>query len=107
MKKKHTSEPVFFNRELSWLAFNGRVLEMALDPAVPLFERLKFLAIVSSNLDEFYMVRVGGLQAMARAGKRSVDAAGFSPARQLDLIAAEVHEPPRAARRRGTVPLLP
>src|SRR5438046_702963 len=59
---------LYLNRELSWLQFNRRVLEEAQDPTVPMLERLKFLAIFGSNLDEFYMVRVGGLQQKVTAG---------------------------------------
>src|SRR5437879_6455928 len=59
---------LYLNRELSWLQFDRRVLEEALDPSVPLLERIKFLAIFTSNLDEFFMVRVGGLQQKVSAG---------------------------------------
>jgi polyphosphate kinase len=79
----------FFNRELSWLAFNRRVLNEARDPSVPLLERLKFLAITGSNLNEFFMVRVGGLQMLLAAGKRKPDPSGMTPGRQLGAIAGE------------------
>ncbi|MFO0817312.1 MAG: polyphosphate kinase 1 [Pirellulales bacterium] len=76
----------FINRELSWLEFNQRVLEEALDNGLPLLERLKFLAIVSSNLDEFFMVRVGGLQLLVESGKGGADPAGMTAAEQLDAV---------------------
>jgi polyphosphate kinase len=82
----------YVNRELSWLEFNQRVLDEALDSEIPLLERLKFLAITSSNLDEFFMVRVGGLQMVARSGRRKRDPAGLTPAHQLKSISQRVHD---------------
>jgi polyphosphate kinase len=80
----------FFNRELSWLDFNRRVLEEAKLSENPLLERLKFLAITASNLDEFFMVRVGGLQMMRKAGRRTPDCAGLTPRQQLREIRKSV-----------------
>ena len=79
----------FINRELSWLEFNGRVLEEAADRTLPLVERLKFLAIVSNNLDEFFMVRVAGLQRQAEAGGEKTDPAGMDASDQLARIRAQ------------------
>lgn len=84
---------LYSNRELSWLEFNRRVLEEAQDARVPLFERLKFLAIFSSNLDEFFMVRVGGLQQKMLAGiTRSAGADKMLPKEQLEHIGRNVRE---------------
>ncbi|HEY3790007.1 MAG TPA: RNA degradosome polyphosphate kinase, partial [Urbifossiella sp.] len=84
---------LFINRELSWLGFNRRVLEEAQDPAVPLLERLKFLAIFASNLDEFFMVRVGGLQQKVTAGiPQGSGADRMSPRMQLERIEQSVRE---------------
>ncbi|WP_313568476.1 RNA degradosome polyphosphate kinase [Acetoanaerobium noterae] len=82
----------FFNRELSWLEFNTRVLEEAQDLKNPLFERLKFLAITASNLDEFFMVRVASLNDQIIAGYNKKDSAGLLPKEQLDKITLRVHE---------------
>ena len=81
----------FINRELSWLEFNHRVLEEARDKRNPIFEQMKFLAIVSSNLDEFFMVRVASLKDQVNAGYDKEDPAGLTPKQQLKLISQRVH----------------
>src|SRR5262249_39204191 len=84
---------LYINRELSWLEFNRRVLEEAQDGQVPLLERLKFLAIFSSNLDEFFMVRVGGLQQKVQAGiPRGSGADRIPPTEQLECISQVVRQ---------------
>ena len=90
MSDGHTGSSLYLNRELSWLAFNGRVLHEALDPRVPLLERVKFLAIFSANLDEFYMVRVAGLRRQVAAGVVLTPPDGLTPQEQLDALDAEV-----------------
>lgn len=76
----------YFNRELSWLEFNNRVLHEALDPRTPLLERLKFLAIFSSNLDEYFMVRVAALKQQVEAQVSKLTSDGSTPQQQLDAI---------------------
>ncbi len=83
---------LFINRELSWLEFNARVLNEANDEKVPLYERLKFLAIYAGNLDEFFMVRVAGLQAQISGEVEEVPPDGLTPDRQLAAISERVHE---------------
>ena len=80
---------LYFNRDLSWFEFNRRVLEEAQDPTVPMLERLKFLAIFSSNLDEFYMVRVGNIQQKVQANLPVGSGADqMSPRLQLEQVRA-------------------
>ena len=82
----------YVNRELSWLEFNYRVLSESRDKSIPLFERLKFLSITASNLDEFYMVRVASLKDMVHAKYTKPDIAGLTPQEQLDRISERTHE---------------
>ena len=83
---------LYINREISWLAFNRRVLEEAWDERHPLLERVKFLAIFGSNLDEFFMIRVSGLQAQRAAGVADIVADGLTPTEALRRIAQAVNE---------------
>lgn len=82
----------YFNRELSWLRFNDRVLEEAADASHPLLERLKFISIFSSNLDEFFMIRVAGLKEQIAAGVRDIAADGLAPEEVVDEISSHVHK---------------
>ncbi len=88
----YTNPKNYVNRELSWLEFNYRVLSEARDKNIPLFERLKFLSITASNLDEFFMVRVASLKDMVHAGYEKPDIAGMKPKQQLEKIAEKTHE---------------
>ncbi len=93
MKSKNLdSNKLYINRELSWLKFNARVLKQGIRAENPLAERLKFLAIVSSNLDEFFMIRVAGLMQQKSAGLRKRDISGLTPNQQLKEISLSVHD---------------
>ena len=85
------------NRELSWLEFDYRVLSEARDKSLPLFERLKFLSITASNLDEFFMIRVASLKDMVHAGYTKPDIAGMKPQEQLLTFLAVVGIQPQAS----------
>jgi polyphosphate kinase len=82
----------FINRELSWLEFNQRVLNEALRADLPLLERVKFLAITASNLDEFFQVRVGSLMLLSRSGRKAPDPSGMTPNQQLSAIRKRVQQ---------------
>ena len=91
-EKIYTNSENYENRELSWLKFNGRVLNEARDKTIPLLERLKFIGITSSNLDEFFMVRVASLKDMVHAGYKKKDIAGMTAAEQLEAINTATRE---------------
>ena len=82
----------FWNRELSWIEFNARILDEARDKNNPLFERLKFLSITASNLDEFFMVRVASLKDQVHAGYKKKDIAGMTSEEQLAAISERIHQ---------------
>ncbi len=88
----YTNPEYYRNRELSWIGFNERVLSEAKDKQIPLFERLKFLSITASNLDEFFMIRVASLKDMVHAGYTKPDIAGMTAKEQLEKISVKTHE---------------
>lgn len=91
-KVDFSKDEYYTNRELSWLLFNKRVLSEARDKQIPLFERLKFLSITASNLDEFFMVRVASLRDMVNAGYKKKDIAGMTAEEQLSHVNEETHK---------------
>ena len=92
MKVDYSKSEYYYNRELSWVAFNHRILGEARDKTIPLFERLKFLSITASNLDEFFMVRVASLKDMVNAEYTKKDIAGMTPIEQLEAVNKATHE---------------
>ena len=82
----------FYNRELSWISFNYRVLSEAQDSKLPLLDRLRFLSITASNLDEFFMIRVASLKDMVHVNYTKKDIAGMTPGEQLLAISKKTHE---------------
>lgn len=91
-KSVYSKSEYFYNRELSWISFNYRVLEEAQDKSIPLFDRLKFLSITASNLDEFFMIRVASLKDMVQVNYTKKDIAGMTPQKQLEEINKKTHE---------------
>lgn len=109
MEKNYLKPEYYQNRELSWLKFNGRVLNEAKDKSIPLLERLKFVSITSSNLDEFFMVRVASLKDMVHAKYKKKDIAGMSAAEQLEAINKDTRalvESQYSIYNRSLIPLL-
>jgi polyphosphate kinase len=110
MRNEDYKNPEFFiNRELSWLEFNDRVLDEARDKTNPLFERIKFLAITSSNLDEFFMIRAASLKDQVKAGYSKIDISGLTPKQQLKQISVRTHimvEKQYSTLNRSLIPLL-
>lgn len=90
-KTNYSKADYFYNRELSWISFNYRVLEEAQDKSLPLLDRLKFLSITASNLDEFFMIRVASLKDMVQVNYTKKDIAGMTPEKQLQEINKETH----------------
>src|SRR5215471_13514567 len=104
---RFTDRQLYFNREISWLAFNRRVLEEALDHGWPLLERLKFLAIFFSNLDEFFMIRVSGLHEQLEAAVTERSADGLSAEEQLRMVCEGVRHDSSIAMEALTNDVLP
>lgn len=102
-----SKETLFVNRELSWLEFNRRVLEEAQDPGNPLLERVKFLAIASTNLDEFFEIRVAGVMEMVDAELQTESHDGLKPPEELDRVRADAHAFTTAMHRTWRERLLP
>ena len=90
-KSKYNKPQYFYNRELSWILFNYRVLEEAKDKTLPLLDRFKFLSITASNLDEFFMIRVASLKDMVQVNYTKKDIAGMTPGEQLEAINEKTH----------------
>ena len=92
MANQYNKPENYWNRELSWIEFDYRILNEARDKSLPLLERLKFLSITSSNLDEFFMIRVASLMEMIHADYTKADIAGMKPKEQVEAISAKVHD---------------
>lgn len=92
MAKKFSKNSYFKNRELSWIDFNGRVLEEARDADNPLLERINFLGITQSNVDEFFMVRVASLNKLVSVKINDTDPSGMTPKEQIDAINEKEHD---------------